>query len=192
MRFQSVLYHSGTTQIREKAETDGSPISSNYGKAGGTLTAFKVRSTGELDMMLNGTDSSGTIATVRTDPNRILWTRPYEQVVQLDNTAIPSTDGILLDGSVLLAASAVYEITFEVMNVDGTNAVVVDVYVDIAAGGTASAPEYILQDWTIPAGGSSGEIHLTMASDDDIRGIAGAADDANIRWIKVRRVDNGA
>lgn len=164
----------------------------NYGKAGSTVTAFATETTGEQKVVNYGKDEASNLDAFRTDPNRILWSRPYEQLVQLDNTAVPSSDGILLDGSVVLAATAVYEIEFEVMNVDGTNAVSVDVYVDIAAGGSASAPEYIMQDWTIPAGGSSGVIRLTIASDDDIRGVAGAADDANIRWIKVKRVDNGA
>lgn len=42
LRVQSVLYHSGTTQIRQKAETDGTMVASLYGKdSAGNLDAFR-------------------------------------------------------------------------------------------------------------------------------------------------------
>ena len=46
LRAQSILYHSGTTQIRQKAETDGTVMVSNYGKAASTLTAMEVNARG--------------------------------------------------------------------------------------------------------------------------------------------------
>lgn len=193
MRSQSILYHSGTTQIRQKAETDGSMISSLYGKASSTLTSLKVESTGELDLVLHGKDAGAAIDPFRTNTLQMLFAQLYRPRVQLDSVAVPSTDGILLDGSASLTSGGVYEVTFEIVNVDGTNAVSVDIWVDVGAGGTpAGSAEYVRRSMIVPAGGSSGEVRLTMAADDDIRGVAGAADDAAIRFIRVERVDASA
>jgi hypothetical protein len=111
-----------------------------------------------------------------------------EKPLQLDPVLVPSTEGVLLDGSASLVATGVYEVTFVIANIDGTNSVTVDIGVDIAAGGSLAGAEYFMKDVIIPAGGSSGPKTLTLAADDDIRGIAGAANDAAIHFIKVVRV----
>lgn len=192
VRSQAVLFHSGTTQIRQKAETDGTAMVSNYGKAAGTLTAFKVRSTGEQDMLLNGTDEAGNIDTFRTDPNRIQWTRPYEGWVFVDGAAIPAVEGVLLDGSASLVAAGLYLVEFLVINIDGTNDVAVSIGRDDGAGGSLSATEYWMSTEGVPADQhSEWKGPFLMNGDDDIRGVAGAADDAIIQF-RVRRVDVGA
>ena len=154
LRFQSVLFHSGTTQIREKSETDGSPIVSNYGKASGTLTAFKVESTGEQDIVLHGKDSAGpNIDALLTDVNRILWNRNYR-------------DPILQDGVVLaLTATTVYtcpastiaeEVWIEVTSNDDAPRTV-DIFVDYDGTGVANT-EAVLD--TVTLGGNSLPIRL--------------------------------
>ena len=74
------------------------------------------------------------------------------------------------------------------MNIDGTNAVTVNIGVDIDAAGSLAGVEYFMKDVVIPAGGSSGQKVLTLSSDDDIRGIAGAANDAAIWFTEVKLV----
>lgn len=174
------------------AESDGTPKVSLYGKASTTLTALELESSGEVKVVSSGKDEANNIDPFRTDPNRIQWVRPFDAWVQLDPVAIPSSEGVLLDGSASLAAGGTYEVQYRVVNIDGTNAVTVDVGVDIGAGGSLATLEYWMKDVTVPAGGNTGWEHGgIIGADDDIRGVAGAADDAAISF-RVRRVDVGA
>ena len=93
LRFQSVLFHSGTTQIREKSETDGSPIVSNYGKVGSTLTAFALDDNGEQKVSGYSNTSAGAPIANRADAagfQRVREFEPYEgapDVVAIQTTA---------------------------------------------------------------------------------------------------------
>ena len=104
---------------------------------------------------------------------------------------IPSTEGILYDPGA--TAAQIYWVQYKVVNIDaGAAAVTVSVGVDIAAGGTLATIEYDMFNDVIPYPGNSGWRDLGMiGGDDDVRGIASAANDAIIRF-KVRRVDVGA
>lgn len=177
-----------------RLEDTGELTNVNFGHdSSGDPIALLALDTGELKAALVGTDEAGNPDVARTDPNRILWGRRYRQLVAVDPVLVPSTDGILLDGSSSLGGTGEWEVTLVVTNVDGTNAVTVDIWQDVGAGGTpAATAEYILRQVTIPAGGSSGPEMVRISGNDDIRGVAGAANDAAIRFIRVERTDNGA
>lgn len=139
-------------------------------------------------------DITSIIPLAEGDGTIIIATKPGN-IVQLDPVLIPSTEGVLLDGSASLVAAGVYEVTFEIVNIDGTNTVTgVDIGVDIGAVGSLAAAEFILKNWAITAGGSSSSANrplirtITMGGNDDIRGIAAVANDAAIHFLRVQRV----
>lgn len=170
-------------------ENDGTAKASLYGKAAATLTAVKVETTGEQDIVLHGKDAGGNIDPVLTDTNKVPWTRQFKDYVNLVGVLVPSTEGVLLDGSASLVAAGVYLVEFNVVNIDGSSAVSVSVGRDDAAGGSLVDAEYWMVSETIPAGGASGwRGPFVITGDDDVRGIAGAANDAAIHF-RVRRVD---
>jgi len=76
---------------------------------------------------------------------------PSASIVQLDPVLIPSSEGVLLDGSASLTAASVYEITFEIVNIDGTNDVVFSVGVDIGAGGLPCSARIPSQGLVLPS-----------------------------------------
>lgn len=162
-----------------------------HGKASGTITSVGVEATsGELRTVLNGKDSGGNIDPLRTNANQQLQVELANSlgIVQLDPALIPSSEGTLLDGSASLTSGAVYEVTFVIANIDGTNAVSVNIGVDVGAGGSLAAEEYFLNSYLVPAQDIAGPFMLTIAGDDDIRGAAGAANDAAIHFTRVERV----
>lgn len=125
---------------------------------------------------------------VRQQQNPLPIKIEFGEIVQLDPVLVPSSEGVLLDGSVSLKPRYVYQVTFEIVNIDGTNAVTVSIGIDVGAGGVLAAAEFYMTDVVIPAGGSSGQKVMTIGGNDDIRGIAGAADDAAIHFVEVKRV----
>lgn len=192
-RVQLVMKTATADQIDVLAESDGTPKAVNYGYGiSDALIPFYVEPDGELRIVPLGADEASNLDRLRTDPNRIQWVRPFDGWVQLDPVAIPSSEGVLLDGSASLTASGVYEVAYRVVNIDGAVSVTVSVGVDIGAGGSLATSEYWMRSQVIPAGSNSGwEYGGIIGADDDIRGIAGAADDAAINF-RVRRVDVGA
>ena len=78
LRSQSILYHSGTTQIRQKAETDGTAMSSVYGKNAGTLTSLGLESTGEQRNVMMGHDGSA-LQRLKTETSRELAITNYSK-----------------------------------------------------------------------------------------------------------------
>ena len=113
-----------------------------------------------------------------------------DQWVFLVGVAVPSSEGVLLDGSASLdnSGSSIYEVAFNVVSIDASNAVVVSIGRDDAAGGSLAGAEYWMFSETVPAGGSSGwRGPFLMSGDDDVRGVAGAANDAVIQW-RVRKL----
>jgi len=163
-----LILHDGTVQRRWLSETDGKAQISLYGK-----------------------DEASNLDALRTDPNRILWNRPFEGWVQQDGVAIPAAEGIVYNPGT--TAAQAYWIQYKVVNIDaGAAAVTVSVGVDVAAGGSLAGAEYDMFNEVIPYPGSSGWRDLgIIAGDDDIRAVASAADDAIIRF-RIRRVDTGA
>lgn len=182
----------GSTITAFATETSGEQKNVVYGKASGTVTAIKVRATGEQDYMVNGTDEAGNIDTFRTDPNRIQWVRHYDGYVFIDGAAVPSSEGILLDGSAVLTAAGLYAVEFLIVNIDGAASVDVTVGRDNDAGGSLAAAEYWMFTEAVAQDSNSGwRGPFLMNGDDDVRGLASAADDAVIQF-RVRRVDVGA
>lgn len=178
------------------AESNGTLKFSMYGKIGSTLTAISLAVGGGQDMVMHGEDSGGNVDPLRTNASQQLQVEvvPLERPLQLDPVLIPSSEGILLDGSASLTSGGVYEVTFEIVNIDGVNTTTVDIGVDIAAVGSLAAAEYMLKTYFIGPGSSqSGNKDqvirtITIAADDDIRGIAANANRAAIHFVKVKRV----
>ena len=180
------------------ASTRTSSDATNWGTTDNTLDPdlasliYLLESDGTLKTALYGKDSSSNLDPLRTNASQQLQVEVVAgistTIVQLDSVLVPSTEGVLLDGSASLTAASVYQVTFEIVNIDGTNAVTVSIGVDLAAGGSLAGAEFFMTDVVIPAGGTSGTKVLTMASDDDIRGIAGAANDAAIWFTEVKLV----
>lgn len=107
--------------------------------------------------------------------------------LQLDPVSIPNSEGVLLDGSALLTLSD-YEIWFNVVNVDGTNSVDVSLGVDIGAGGSLADPEYWMFEHPVAGGAETGwTLGGIIGPDDDVRGVASAADDAAVHF-RARRI----
>jgi hypothetical protein len=160
--------------------------------ASGDERIFATEVTGEARVVLLGKDSAGNLDSLRTNANQQLQVEIVKgNRVQADPVAIPSVDGILLDGSVTLGGAGIWEVTFEIVDVSSPNAVwaVTELYVDIGGnGGPPSQAEFIMRGTTIPTTGSSGEVRLTMAGDDDLRGFGGGGDKGAIRFIRVERV----
>lgn len=145
----------------------------------------------QLEVELHGSDEAGIFDSFRTDPNRIIWNRPYEGWVEQLGVLVPSTEGVLYNPGSTTAQH--YWVLYKLVNVDvGGAAVTCSIGVDHAAGGGLATLEYDMFNEVLPYPGTSGWRDLgIIAGDDDIRGIASAADDAIIRF-KIRRVDTGA
>ncbi len=107
----------------------------------------------------------------------------------IDPVEIPNSEGDLWDPGGL-AATIIYEVEFNVVNNDaGSAAVTVSVGLDLARGGSLAAPEYWMFNEIINYPSSSGwRGPFIMHGDDQIRGIASAANDASIHF-RVKRVD---
>lgn len=180
------------TSVIALAEGDGTQKFSNYGKVGSTLTAISLAANGEQDFVLHGEDEANNVDPVRTDPNRILWTRPHAEYVNLVAVELTTSDAALIDGSAVLTASAVYRVWYKVNNIDGTNAATYTIGTDVAAGGALASPEYWAFQENVPAGASSGWVlGGIMNAADDIRGLASANSDLVVQF-EVVRVDTGA
>lgn len=193
IRNQMVLWETTTPgPIRWRGEpTLGEACVSLYGTdTGGAIRGIENETSGELRVVGMGADEANNLDRLRTDPDRIQWTRPYDGYQQVDPVLVPNAEGILWNPGA--TAAELYEVSFLVVNIDGAAAVVVSVGVDIAAGGGLAAEEYWMYNETIAAPGTSGwRGPFLMAGDDDIRGVAGAANDAAIHF-RIRRVDTGA
>jgi hypothetical protein len=195
MRSQTILWdYTGAAQIRAAGEpATGQAMVSLYGtNVTGNLQAIENEDTGELRVVQMGADEAANIDRFRTDPNRIQWTRPYEEYVTVPSAEIPVAEGDLWAPG---AADAVrYLVEFMVVNNDAGAAAIAGVYVgrDLNAGGALAAPEYWMFDETIPYPGTSGwRGPFYMHGDDAVRGVAGVANDASIHF-RVKRVDTGA
>lgn len=126
------------------------------------------------------------------DLSAILWSRPYEEYIDVDAAALPVAEAALWTPG--LTVDVRYLVEFNVINNDAAGAAIAGVYVglDIGAGGALAAPEYWMFNETIPHPGESGWCGpFYMHGNDTIRGVAAVANDASVVF-RVRRVDAGA
>lgn len=170
-RSQLVLWETATPgQIRWRAEdTTGEACVSNYGQ-----------------------DEAGTLDPLRTDPNRILWTRAHDEWIDVSSREIPAAEADLWNPA--LADTTRFMVEFNVVANDAGEAAAEGIYVgrEIDSAGGLARPYYWMFDWTVPYPGESGwQGPFYMHGDDAIRGVADVANDASIHF-RVRRVDVGA
>lgn len=172
-------------------EDNGSPRVMLYGYDGAAEQRLRTETSGELTTSLYGQDDANNMDALRTDPNRVLWQREYQGHILIDPVAVPNPEGLLYNPGA--AGSRVYEVYFEVVNVDVGGALVAGVYIGLGLGGAAVVPpNWWMFNENIPAPGTSGRRGpFTMAGNDDIRGVAAVAGDASINFY-VKRVDIGA
>lgn len=110
-------------------------------------------------------------------------------VAQQDPLLVPSVEGILLDGSGVLTPNQLWQVTFEVVNVDGVLPVTVDVGLDVGASGALAGAEFFVKNLVVPGGGgSTGPRVIPMKSADDIRGVASVVALAAIYFIEIKRI----
>ncbi len=117
---------------------------------------------------------------------QMIVSNPLE-IVQLDPLIVPTTEGILLDGSASLTSGSVYQVIWEVVNVSDDSAKI-NIGIDIAAGGGLVTFEFFLNTYLLPAGGTTGPRTITIGADDDMRGISDKSNTAAIHFIEVKRV----
>jgi hypothetical protein len=93
LKYQLTLIDSGAVERIALSETDGTQAFSNYGKAGGSLTAFKVETTGEQDIVLHGKDSGGVIDPLRTNDDQQLQVEVIESGTGIVGVTAQSAPG---------------------------------------------------------------------------------------------------
>ena len=159
----------------------------------GVDVGIVVEDSGTPKVVAYGKDSGGNEDPLRTNASQQLQVEivgalssPYVNLVGVD---VPSSEGVLLDGSASLTAAGIYAVEFYVVSIDSSNSVDVTIGRDDAAGGSLAGAEYWMFAETLPAGGTSGwRGPFIMSGDDDVRGVATAANDAVIHF-RVRRTD---
>jgi hypothetical protein len=194
-RGQLILWeYTGGTQIRAAAEqTTGEMRVSLYGTdTGGAIRGIENETTGELRVVMTGADEANNIDRIRTDPNRIIWTRAYEEPYYYGSIAIPAAEGDLWNPG--LADTYRFAVEFNVVN-DAVGAIAATgVYVgrEINSAGGLASPYYWLFDETIPYPGETGWCGpYIIHGDDAVRGVRAAAGPCSITF-RVKRVDTGA
>lgn len=126
---------------------------------------------------------------LRKTISAILWTRLYEEWISVPSAEVPVAEAVLWNPGGTTGEH--YLVEFNVVNNDVGAAAIAGVYIgrDVGGGGALGRPEWWMFDETIPYPGNSGwRGPYFMNGDDDIRGVAGVANDASIHF-RVRRVD---
>lgn len=202
VRGQVILYD-GTAQQRARSETNGSLITSLYGKAGSTLTALAVETTGEQKVtnygkdgtatiravstevtgeqrIVNfGKDSGGNIDAIRTNDNLQLFYELYEHWKIVDPYLMTDADAVAYNPGA--ASTEVYSVIITLYNLTA-GAVNATVYVDVAAGGTVGNAEYLANAESLAAKTRLTLPELIIGGDDDIRAFASAVDSINMHF----------
>jgi hypothetical protein len=170
LRSQSILFHSGTTQIRQKAETDGTALSSLYGKNAGTLTSVGLEVTGEQRNIFMGHDGAA-LQRVKTETSRELAVTNYSKTStpavvanRADAAGFPRTREFEpYEGTAVVAiqttattiytapANTVAVVEIEISNTD-TVANIYDFHI-IPSGGSAAIGNRMRTSTSIAAGG---------------------------------------
>lgn len=184
----------GAEEVVALAESDGTLITSLQGKdsSGNQVSIAVEPTTGELRVVNGGKDAAGNIDEFLTGANQEQVVRNFTVWQDVNPVEIPAAEGDLWDPGG--TSAEVYEVEFYIVNNDAGSAAVSGVYVglDLASGGTLAAPEYWMFNETIPYPGSSGwRGPFIMRGDDQIRGVAAAANDVSIHF-RIKRVDASA
>lgn len=185
------LLHGQTSGGADKpllTEDGGQLASSLYAtNDSSAVTAVLSATDGSVYVFHKAEDRAGATVRLKATTDGALHTNSIPQIV--GSILIPSTEGILYDPTGTYAAADILEIEFMVVNVDGTNAVDVNIGRDVAAGGGLSDVEYWVFSETVPAKASLvNPMPMWINGNDKIRGIAGAANDAVFHY-KVRLVN---
>jgi len=130
----------GNPDIVALAETNGRPTVMNYGQdSSGNQLAFLQEATGELRMVMVGSDDQGTtlryidveatgeqrvvqigadeagnLDNLRTDPNRIAWRRDFPAYVQVDPFPVTTVESIAFNPGT--DATELYAVEFNIIN----------------------------------------------------------------------------
>ncbi len=186
-RIGLLLVNASGTDIEALGENDGTLKVSNYGKAGATLTAFKVETTGEQDNVMHGKQTGGTIGALNLNANNVLRVELISGgAVQVDPLLITSSETILWNPGA--TAAELYEVMFNIVNSTSSSVSGVNIGQDLAAGGSLTAAEYWVQGLIIPGNGYSGWFGpFVIKGTDDIRGVAGTTNVLSIHW-RIKRV----
>lgn len=164
------------------AEDDGTFKSSNYGKAGSTVTAFKVETTGEQDVINHGKDSGGNIDPFRTNDNQ-------QAQVEIVSVVTPNDPVTLGTGNTAIfnpgsASTETYLVELWVYNITALPATI-DIAVDIGGGTTSDF--YRLNDYPLPSREQVGPLYFHLEGNDDLIGLCSAADTATA-WTRCWKV----
>jgi hypothetical protein len=137
---------------------------------------------GQLATAPYGVDITGAFGNIQLDNSNILFVREYIPYSLVDPVQIPAAEGILWNPGA--PAGYVVEVCFLVVNNDaGAAPVTVSVGVDVGGAGALAAPEYWMFNEVIAYPGTSGwRGPFVIGGDDDVRGIASAANDASIHF----------
>jgi hypothetical protein len=165
------------------------PIGSTDG--GTTFKNIKVEVTGEQDIVLHGKDSGGAIDPLLTNINKalIVDTSGGKTPFQVDPQLVPAVEADLWDPGG--AAGDIFDVEFLIVNIDASAPVDVTIGQDIGGGDTALEEyEKFMDAEIVPAKASSGwRGPFRIGGDDHVRGVASAANDANIHF-RITRVVN--
>lgn len=183
-------------------EDDGTPTSSIYGKdSGGNLDAIRTNASQQLQIevvapsivigTLQGADEASNADTLRTDPDRILWTRPRTAYTVVISDSLTATANFALwtPGG---TSAEVYEVEFYVNSVDTAVGRWFTIGNDVGAGGGLAVAEYWAYQEVVPWPGNSGWRGPFLVSGDDV--VRGSCEFLNALTIhfRIKRVDTGA
>jgi len=183
--------HDGASFQRLLAESNRSLGTTPYAYDGAALQRLLAESNRSLGVTPYGTDEAGNFDRLRTDPDRILWTRDRRNYTTFNSTLLTTTANTLIFNLGSTAAE-LYELWFEVVNISGSAAGTYRLGIDVGGAGTLSLGEYIRFDEVVSARGATGWFGPYLANgNDDVRGSAGATSTLTIH-TRVERVDVGA
>ena len=173
-----LIGYDGSSQTRIDTEADGELKVVNYGYNGAALKQFLTETDGELKTVFYGKDSDSNIDPLRTNANQQLQV----EVVSGSSNTRRVVDAVAVPAAIAdvwtpgETSSEYLDFYFEVVNIDGTNTVDVDVGVDLENGGTVDY--YFMYQEEIPAGGSVRKGPYRIGGDDAVMANASAASDA--------------
>lgn len=190
IRIQHIGYD-GNAQIRLSAETTGQLEISQYGSVtDGTITSWALDAGGVPKAVLYGKNASDAITALLTltDGTLVVSTDEPAAFIQVDPQLVPAAEADLWDPAG--DAGDIFDVEFLVVNIDAAASVDVTIGQDVAGGGSLADSELFMDAETVPSKASSGwRGPFRIGGDDHIRGVATAADDANIHF-RIKRVTN--
>jgi hypothetical protein len=134
-------------------------------------------------------DADGRERIALVDENRAQVVRVYNNYIQVDPVLLPAAEAAIWNPGA--DATQLYSVEYSITNIDAGGApVTYSIGVEVGgAGGALTADEYWQFNSVLPYPGSSGwRGPYIIAGDDDVRGVASAANDAKVDW-RIRRID---